>query len=126
MTNGSRHISENMEISIPESMVQKRFRSLKRSGRAPNNMNYRDIFAVSTCDAVDSGKLSNPWKQLLPCTRVRLTKCCDKGTQPFHSSITISRICSIQFIAFNQRQIDRCHIQLPIQVNPSTSSIKSI
>ena len=126
MTDGPRDVSENMEVSIPECMMKKRFCSLKGSGRTPDNMNEWHTFAVSTGDTVKGGKFSNTWKQLLPYTWACLTKCCDKGTQPFYSSVTIGRICRIQFIAFSQCREIRCNIQLPTQVNPSTSSMKSI
>ena len=125
MTYGARHVFENMEVSIAKSMMEECFRPLKGRGRTPDNVNYGDIFAVSSSYAVESGKLSDTWKQLYRWIWGRLTKCCYKSTQPLHSSVTISRICGIQFITFRQCLISWFNVQLPTQANPSTSSMKS-
>jgi hypothetical protein len=103
MTDGAGHVFEDMEVSISESMMEKGFRSLQRRGRAANNVNNRDVFTVGTRDSIDCGKLSDAWIAQLERFQFQrtLTKCCDKSTQPFHSSITISGIRSIEFIAFN-------------------------
>ena len=126
MADGPSHVSENMEVSIPESMMKKCLSSLKGSRGTPDNMNYGDMFAVRTRDTIDSGKLSDTWIQLPRYIWAYLTKCCDKSTQPFHSSVTVGRICSIQFITFGQSRGNRSNVQLPTQVKPSTSSMKSI
>jgi hypothetical protein len=48
-----------MEVAIPEGMVEQSSGVLKLCGRAADNMNDRDTFAIRSCDSVDCGELSH-------------------------------------------------------------------
>ena len=65
-------------------------------------MNDGNMFTVSACNSIDSGKLADAYPYVRPVQGQKsITKCRDERTQSFDTSITICRICSIKFVAFN-------------------------